>query len=184
MNCNVTYTNVKQWTIYQTNQITGVIQTQIFLTNNPTINYAQLVLQPGTLAYGLYRIFYTVNLLDSNGALKFSSSVDTFIQVVPSGLVLSTLKTSQPMYGGTIQISRGQNQKILFDPFLFTYDVDNVAVITELTFTYACQVIDSNVPQGYPKVVGTNQTISLSSFKTSPSLLPLMTCFNSTSITL
>jgi hypothetical protein len=169
-----TYSNQKEWTIYQminTNQ-----QQQIFLKNNPTINYADLVLQPQTLSYGVYKIVFTVKMANT----IFSASAFTFIRIIPSGLVLSSLSLSQPMYGGTIEITRGQNQTIKFNPYRFTYDIDNVAVITSLTFKYSCQIIDSNAQQGYPLKPGTNQTIYLDEFKSNPSYSQVNSCFNST----
>jgi hypothetical protein len=179
MNCPISLSNAKEWKIYGVNEFTGQIEKQIFIKNNPTTNYADLVLQPQTLSYGVYKCVFTVTM--SNIA-NFTSSVETFIKIIPSGLVLSTLKLSQPMFGGTIEISRGQNQQIQFDPYLFSYDIDNVAVISTLSFRYACQVIDSNIPQGYPKIPGTNQTIYLSDIKSNSSLSQFNSCINSTSI--
>ncbi len=162
-------TNEKVWTIY------GQNEEQIVLKNNPTINYAELILQPHTLPYGLYRVVYTLTMIATN----FIDSSQTFIQIIPSGLVLSTLKSSQPIYGGTIQVTRGQNQSIPFNPYLFSYDIDNVAVITSLSFKYACQIIDSNIAQGY-LLNGLNQTINLDDFKSNASLSHLNTCFKTT----
>jgi hypothetical protein len=104
--------------------------------------------------------------------------IDTFVQIIPSGLVLSTLRLSQPMYGGRIEITRGLNQKIEFNPFLFTYDIDALAVITSLTFKYACQIIDSNIPSGYPQLPGNNQMVYLDDIKQNSSLKNLDRCFN------
>ena len=81
-----------------------------------------------------------------------------------------------------LEISRGQNQIIAFNPFLFTYDIDGLTVITSLTFKYSCQVIDSNVDQGFPKITGTNQTIYLTDFIAVSSLIPLLACFGSTGL--
>ena len=115
------------------NQMTGLNERQIFLKNNPTLNYAELVLQPQTLNYGLYKIVYTLKLSGSN-LTTFQSQIDTFIQIIPSGLVISALRSSQPMYGGTVEITRGFDQQIQFNPFLHSYDIDSVAVVTSLTF--------------------------------------------------
>ncbi len=77
-------TNEKVWTIY------GQNEEHIVLKNNPTINYAELILQPQTLPYGLYRVVYTLTMTATN----FIDSSQTFIQIITSGLVLSTLKSS------------------------------------------------------------------------------------------
>ena len=151
----------------------------VVLKSNPTINYAELVLQPQTLSYGLYRLNYRVTMLYN---VSLTSQIDTFIKIIPSGLVLSTLKLSQPMYGGTIEITRGTNQSIQFDPFLFTYDIDSIADITSLTFKYSCQKIDSGLESGYPKISGTNKIINLDEIKLNSSLKIYDKCFNTTGI--
>jgi len=163
------------------NEMTGLNERQIFINNNPTINYAELVLQPQTLNYGLYRIVYTLKMSGLN-MTTFHSQIDTFIQIIPSGLFISALRSSQPIYGGTVEISRGFDQQIQFNPFTNTYDIDSVAVITTLTFKYSCQLIDSNIQHGYPQIPGTNQLIYLDDFKMNSSLSSLNSCLNSTSI--
>ena len=178
INCPVSLTNVKEWTVFKLDDMSGQIKAQILIQNNPTINYAELVLQPHTLDYGLYKCVFKFTLLDVN----LTSLVYTYIKVIPSGLVLSSLKLSQPMYGGLIQIKRGQNQLIEFDPLLFTYDLDGLAIISSLQFKYACQLILSNVPQGLPLVPNTNVTLYLNDFKANLSLSQLNSCFNSTGI--
>ena len=177
VNCSLTLTNDKLWTIYQLNEITGEDLQQIFLKNNPTINYAELVLQPKTLSFGLYKIAFSVTMSGTN----FTGSAETYIQITPSGIILSTLKSKQPIYGGTIFITRGSNQQITFNPYTFSYDVDNEAVITSLLFKYSCQIIESNLPQGYPQMPVTNQTLYLDDFKGNSFLSLLNKCFSSTS---
>ena len=117
---------------------------QIILKNNPTLNNAELILQPQTLAYGLYRFVYTVSMVTS--LMIESQSVDTFIEITRTNdcLIISSLKLNRPMFGTTIEITRGFNQEIQFNPYLFTYDIDNVAVITSLSFKYACQIVEAN----------------------------------------
>ncbi len=172
--CSVSYQ--RQWTIYSVDTSTGKDINQIIINNNPTLNYAELVLQPKTLSHGLYRFVFTASIKNSN----LYGQVDTFIKIIPSGLVLSTLKLSQPMYGGTIEITCGQNQPIRFDPFLFTYDIDGVAVISSLKFKYSCQIIDSGVEKGFPFNPNTNQTLRLDEINSNPALIAYEQCFNST----
>ena len=164
----------KEWLIYRVSEQTGLDLNSIKLINNPTINYAELVIQPKTLLYGLYRFVYTVII--NNLTYK----VDTFVQIVPSGLVLSTLSLSKGIYGGSIKITRGQNQSILFNPFLNSYDTDSLLVITTLNFKYSCQIIDSNVESGHPKIPGTNTLIYMDDFNYNTSLQSLQKCFNTT----
>jgi hypothetical protein len=179
INCNASLTNQKQWFIYSTDSATGIDQQQITLSTNPTINYAELVLQPKTFTTGLYRFVYTLTMIIPDGT-TLTSEIDTFVSIIPSGLVLSTLSQSQPMYGGLIEISRGHAQSILFNPFLNTYDIDSIAVITSLSFKYSCQVIDSNVKQGYPVIPSTNQTVYLDQIIQNTNLITYNTCFGNT----
>ena len=185
INCNATLENQKKWLIFKVDESTGLDLMEITNTQikiNPTINYAQLVIQPQTLSNGLHRFVYRATMTTSfNKSIEISSQIDTFIKIIPSGLVLSTLALSQPMYGGTIEIMRGWNQTIKFNPFLNTFDIDSVCVITSLSFKYACQIIDSNLEQGYPQRPGTNQTIYLDEFFSNQSLSTLLKCFNSIS---
>jgi hypothetical protein len=181
INCNTTLSNLKQWYVYQIDPTTGLNMQQITsLTTNPTLNYAQIVLQPQSLPNGLYRFVYVVSMINPDTTV-LSGQAETFVQITPSGLVLSTLSLSSPMYGGTIEISRGHNQAIPFNPYLFSYDIDAITIITSLTFKYACQIIDSNVEQGYPKNPFTNQNLQLDELKLNPSLKYLDNCFSSTS---
>jgi len=176
INCNTSLSNQKKWLIFKVDEITGQDLEQITQSfkNNPTIDYAEFVIQPQTLTYGLYRFVFTSSMND-----LASSQIDTFVKIIPSGLVLSTLSLSQPMYGGTIEITRGWNQTIKFNPFLNTYDIDSVAVITSLSFKYSCQIIDSNVEQGYPQMPGTNKTIYLNELKSNQNLISFLKCFKS-----
>ena len=174
MNCNSTLSNQKLWTLSSVDTTRNLTQ-EITLSNNPTINYAELVLLPNSLAYGLYFLKYSVSI--NSGTL--SSNAFTYLQINPSGLVLSSLKLSSPMYGGTIEISRGQAQSIGFDPFVFSYDKDNLAVISSLSFKYSCQVIDSGIAGGYPTNPDTYELIYLDQFKENFNLSSLDTCFNS-----
>lgn len=174
LNCLESLSNIKQWSIFRLNELTGQNEKEIFIKNNPTFNYANLVLQPQTLYYGLYRVVLRVKILNASSSLIFKSDVETFIRIIPSGLVLSTLRQSQPMFGGTIEITRGLHQPIEFDPFFFTFDIDSIAVITSLSFKYSCRII----PQVYPQMPGTSQPIYLDIIKQNSSLKALDICFN------
>ena len=173
--CNASLSNQKQWLIYSVDSASGVDLQQITLINNPTINYAELVLQPKSFSTGLYRFVFSLTMTNPDGT-TLTSQINTFVSIIPSGLVLSTLSQSQPMYGGSIEISRGQAQSIAFNPFLFSYDIDSIAVMRSLTFKYACEVIDSNIEQGYPMLSG--QMIYLSDIKQNLALASNEKCFN------
>ncbi len=142
LSCINSLANLKEWSIFIVNNMTGIDEKQIYLNTNPTLAYAKLVLQPQTLSYGSYRIIFTATQILTNSTEKLSNSIFTFIRIVPSGLVISSLKLSRPMFGGTIEITRGSSQSIQFDPYLFTYDIDGIAVITGLKFVYSCQIVN------------------------------------------
>jgi len=182
INCNTSLSNQKKWLIFKVDESTGQDFKEILLDvdTNPSIEYAQLVIQPQTFTHGLYRFVFTATFVSE---MTTYSQIDTFVKIIPSGLVLSSLSLSQPMYGGTVEITRGWNQTIKFNPFLNTYDIDSVAIVTELTFKYTCQIIDSNKENGYPRMPITNETIYLNEFKSNPTLISLLTCFNSIGIT-
>ena len=184
LSCNAILSNQKIWFIYEVNPQTGLDLNKIQLPNNPTINYAQLVIQPQTFGYGLYRFEFTVKMTFSsitNSSIDYSSQISTYVQIDPSGIVISSLSLSQGIYGGTIEISRGQQQSIAFNPYLNSYDIDSILVITTLNFKYSCQIIDSYVPSGYPQLPGTNTLIYLDDMKLNSTLQMYDICFNSTS---
>jgi hypothetical protein len=181
ISCNSVLANQKKWLFYEVNELNGLDMNEIQLFNNPTISYAKLVMQPQTLNYGLYRFVYTVAMSFSLNSTAFSSQVSTYVRIEPSGLILSSLGLRQGIYGGTIEISRGQKQPIAFNPYLNSYDIDSILVITTLQFKYSCQVIDSNVESGFPQLPGTNMTLFLDEIKmNSSSLQAYDKCFNST----
>ena len=179
LNCYSSLTNQKLWLLFQVDEQTGRDLNQIKLNNNPTIYYAELVIQPKTLTYGLFRIEYTVTVTSTNSSILLSNQISTFVRIIPSGLVLSPLSLSQGIYGGTIEISRGQSQSIEFNPYLNSYDIDSIVVITTLNFKYSCQTIDSNIENGFPKIPGTNTIIYMDEIKLNASLQSYDTCFNS-----
>jgi hypothetical protein len=175
----------KQWTLFKiAKQINNQNDQEqsILIKNNPTLTNQDLVLQPQTLDYGLYRIYFSVtfksNIFNKNNNMS-TLSVDTYLSIIPSGLVLSTLKLSQPMYGGTIEITRGINQTIDFDPFLFTYDIDSKAVISTLSFKYSCQIVNDQVDT--IGLFNNSNMIYLDAIKQQKNVNPMtMSCFNST----
>lgn len=93
--------------------------------------------------------------------------------------------------GGTFETNRGIGQTIVLSPVPFSYDIDGVANIATQSFKFYCQVIDNNVPYGYPQLYY-GQNIDLLTVKTNystnpgiPTLMQSTTtpfCFSSTSI--
>jgi hypothetical protein len=183
INCPILDNN-KLWSIYKANENTGADEKPIILINNPTIYYSDLVIQPKTLAYGLYRCVLDVTMNTKNHTSQVSSQIDTYIRIVSSQIVISSLKLSQPMFGGTIEITRSLNETIEFDPYIHSYDIDELVVISTLSFKYACQVLDSNdaMLNDYPILAGSDSIVHLDEIKANDSLKSLDTCFISTGI--
>ena len=183
IDCNATLTNRKEWSIYEVNKLTGEQKQKINLNPNlnPSVNFAEFVLQPYSLNYGLYKFVYHVTMLVSSKS-TYSSQSHTFIQIVESGLIISSLNSRESITGGTIEITRGKNQSIEFNPQLNSYDIDGLIATSDLKFKYYCQVIDSGIAKGYP-MLSSNSKIDLAMLKSNLSLKSLLTenttCFDS-----
>lgn len=111
------------------------------------MNYDQLVIQPATFGYGLYKLVFQVSMVYNS---IYTSQVYSYIQVKPSGLIVLAVYGSTG--GGTYQMAMGINQTLTLSPRSYSYDLDNVANIGQLNFTFYCQVIDNGVAYGYPQL--------------------------------
>jgi len=186
INCSISLKNIKQWSVFTVDEATGKPTSMLNIDKYEypelfsTMYYADLVVRPNNLDYGLYTFVLDVTMLSTNKML-FTKQVDTYIKIVPTGLVISALSSSVPSGGGTITITRGFKQEIYFDPILNSYDLDSLATIFNLKFKYYCQVIESGVEMGYSEIY-VNKKIDLNMFKLDANLQMLMannrTCFN------
>jgi hypothetical protein len=77
--------------------VSAEVVEEIELIDNPTVEYAQLVLQPGDLSYGLYRFRLHVEM----DIEIFQTDLDHYVSIVPSGVVVFSLK------GGELAGKRG-----------------------------------------------------------------------------
>jgi hypothetical protein len=75
------------------------------------------------------------------------AEVDTYICIVPSGIVVFAFED------GISQLAIGTGQSIELLPLVYSYDIDGDKDISELDFKIYCQVIDDNVELGYPKTL-------------------------------
>ena len=117
-------------------------------------------------------------MLNTRNAV-FQEEVDTFIRIVPSGLVVSSLAGSQTTGGGTYEITRGSKQAIVLNPILNSFDLDGVKAIGELELKFYCQVIEYGVEMGYP-LAAVDAKIDLSMFKSNAyNMSHGKTCFDS-----
>lgn len=179
--CNISAQNKKEWILYKIDESTGSIQYTVSLLNNPTTEYAELVVQPNSLSYGLYMFRFKVTMLNTNNGV-FEGQVESYVKVIPSGIVLSSLESARIPSGGTYELTIGAQQEVRFNPFVFTYDVDAVARIDLLEFKYYCQVVEFGVEVGYP-MRSLNEMVDLGSFYNG--MFPMrdnVTCFDSSGI--
>lgn len=133
--------------MYLAHPATGIQLGQIQIQNNPTLNYDQLVIQPRTLGYNLYKLVFQVSMTYSS---IFTSQTYSYFKVQPSGLVI--LGVFGATGGGTYQMAIGLSQMLTLNPQLYSYDLDGIADMTKMNFTFYCQVIDNNVAYGYPQI--------------------------------
>ena len=177
--CNATLINTKKWTIYRVDQVTGQITGSVNINenNNPTVNYAELVLSPKSLKQGLYKFVYQVTMGVTTQV--FSSKIETYVKMISSGIVISALGVNQINVGGTYEISRGVDQKIRFDPIAKSYDKDDELSMSSLSYLYYCQVIESGIEMGYPKM-NANQYMDLKTLQSvSAENISFVPCFDS-----
>ena len=168
--------NFKTWLVYKADPLSGKLLTQVNLTNNPTVNFAQIVIKPNTLNYGLYSFVYQVTM--TGGPEPFINQIQSFVQIVPTGFVVFTFPN------GMAEITRGMNQIINLNPVQYSYDKDNLTPAKSLNFKFYCQILDQGVQKGFPMLSSTKM-IDLMMFKTNSTYAARMsnatTCFNTPS---
>lgn len=161
--CNLTYTQANKWTLTRVD-----ILASIDLTPNPTSTQSELVLQANTLAYGTYEFTYKVSISTQN-MMSLTSSISTYIQIIPSGLAVFALENGI----STLLIGFGQTQ--ILNPSLYSFDFDMLAVITSLKFKFYC------VLSTFSTTTYSNQ-IDLATYKMNPLYLSMnasQACFSS-----
>ena len=173
--CKVLY-NFKTWLVFNADPLTGKLLDQVNLSNNPTLNFSQIVIQPYTLNYGLYSFVYQVVM--TGCPELFINQIQSFVQIVPSGFVVFTFPN------GISEITRGLNQKINLNPVQYSYDIDHSIQANSLGFKFYCQIIDQGVQKGFPMFTSTKM-IDLMLFKKNSTFAALMnnatTCFDNPS---
>jgi hypothetical protein len=155
----------RHWTVIdnKTNQ-------SVDISNNPTINTAELVFTGNNLLYGVYRLMYEVTVLFNQGVDKVNNTVDSYIEIIPSGFVVISLP------GGLNRISIGTNQVLSLNPANYSYDLDDILSPSSMNFSFYCRV-DNNGS------IFHNFSTDLFAFKSQN--LPMNSnqhCFNSTGL--
>ncbi|RNA30190.1 polycystin-1-like isoform X2 [Brachionus plicatilis] len=145
LRCNLTLSNERGWQLYLVNQANGEHISQIDLSGNPTEKNAEIVIRPNTLSYGLYKFVYFTRMTGSNlMGRNFESRIDTYVRVVPTGIVVWGLK------GGVAERRLGIEQELEFTPTAFSFDQDSLVSILSLKFKFFCTVVDSGIVRPYP----------------------------------
>ena len=164
--CNSTYTYAYTWHF-----INSASNTNTDLSANPTAQSSELVIQPYTLDYGVYKITFLVEItVELYGLL--SNTVDTYIEIVPTGLAVFAIEN-----GISSQLI-GSSQSLILNPVAYSSDLDNYVAISSLTFEFYCTVLNTNDIN--PPI---EQATSLRTFKTKQLTMTWNeTCFNSPSM--
>lgn len=133
--------------LYTVNRATGVEDKQVAILKNPTVNYDQLVIQPTTLDYNLYKVVFQVSMTYNS---IYTSQAFSYLEVKPSGLVIVSVYGASG--GGTYQMAIGVGQTLALDPQKYSFDLDASVDLGKVNFTFYCQVIDNGVAYGYPQL--------------------------------
>lgn len=145
LRCNLTLSNERKWQLFLVNQTNGNHISQIDLSNNPTEKNSEIVIRPNILRFGLYKFVFNVRMIGSSLlGRRFESSIDTYLRVVPTGIVVWGLK------GGVAERRLGMNQELKFTPSKFSFDQDGLVSISSLKFKFYCTVVDSGIVRPYP----------------------------------
>jgi hypothetical protein len=166
------YTPSYRWTVYEifSNNLSTI--RQVDLSGNPSAATANLMLLANTLTYGLFRISFQATLSMSTPVVTASSSsADTFVRVSPTGLSVSSLPS------GLSATVIGRSQAVTLNPGAYSLDLDSLADMTKLSYTFLCMKVHRNNTQlNYTSMGG---VVDLASGKQN-SVLSNSSCFNST----
>ncbi|GAB1597494.1 hypothetical protein Ahia01_000025900 [Argonauta hians] len=119
--CKHTLKNIKLWTIYPADPNSGEINGEaIILADNPSVNFAELAIKPGTLDTGLYKVVYQVKMDPSEFPSKeiFQTTASEYLKVVSSDLIVMIEN------GGASERLWGINTTMILSPIKYCYDPD------------------------------------------------------------
>ena len=165
--------NEKIWRVFAVDRSTGLVLYEVDLGTNPSKYYAELVLEPNTLSYGLFKLVFGVKLAGMSTAIESF----TYLEIVPTGLALSAFKNA------VNEITFGLNQTIQLKPVLYSIDLDSLADMSKLRFYFYCRTVDSaNLLNPFPTSSGALVDLfSIKSGAISYALSNINSCFDSAS---
>ena len=131
------------WTIYALDNNDTIIEPDVKLEGNPTVNYTELVIRSNTLTYNKYKLKQDIMVKIDTGDLK---NVDNFLQytaeayivVVPGGIAPYSFEN------GLDHLTIGTNQSLTLNPLKYAYDMDFLASTDSLHFDFYCFVVNKN----------------------------------------
>ncbi|CAF0880040.1 unnamed protein product, partial [Brachionus calyciflorus] len=148
--CGLKFTDSRYWIIelYENEEP----KENITLENNRTMGKAELVLAPRSLNYGVYKLTYTVkiNYRFRNISIDRFTSIETFIKIIPSDLIVKALNRDQ------IQIVLTGSSDLILDPGSFSIDPDNFISPKSLYFNFTCKKIPTEQFTTDKYIKGTN----------------------------
>lgn len=143
--CNtLSYSFKYTWSVSRTD----IVKT-IGLTSNPTWQSSELVIQSNTLDYGSYK--FSLNLTavafgDKSLQTTTTISISRLIQIVPTGIVVNAIRN------GISSVLIGLQQNFTLNPALYSSDLDNVILASQLKFKFYCS----------PRLLNSSNTLSQS----------------------
>ena len=173
MNQSSSLSNQKIWSVFAVDRSTGVALYEVDLGTNPSKYCAELVLEPNTLSYGLFKLVFGVKLADMSTPIESF----TYVEIVPSGLVLSAFENA------VNEITFGLNQTIELRPVLYSIDLDALVEMSKLRFYFYCRTVDSaNLLNPFPTSSGVLADLfGIKSGAISVALSNINACFDSAS---
>lgn len=138
------YSIIRSWTIYGLDENDTIIQPEIKLSNNPTVNYNELVIRSNTLVYKKYKLIHHIKIKIDTGYLEnveneIEYNAEAYIKIVPGGVAVFSFEN------GLDYLKIGTNQSITLNPLKYAYDVDLLVSSNGFDFKFYCFVINKNL---------------------------------------
>ncbi len=170
--CNAPYSSRHTWSLSKIDW-SSLSWQAISMSVYPTASSVELVIQANTLAYGLYRFKFQVDITEKSNLL-LSNNIETFIQIIPTGLNVFAIRN------GIKNQLIGYNQEFTLSPAEYSKDLDDLILPSSLSFKFYCRTLNLNNNFKSSQI---NLIDLMTTLKTVPSL-PMnrtTTCFSSTS---
>jgi hypothetical protein len=143
INCGVANSKTVLWTVNQIDSVNYSFIRNLDLTGNPSASTGELIFSENTLQYGLYEIKFSIRVhFGSNQTV--SSLIRTYVRIVPSGIAVVSIDK------GINEIRIGSGQGLYLRPAVYSYDLDDLILPSQLNFVYYCKVVQTDSPNQTP----------------------------------